>query len=113
MITTENLTVRFGTEPLFENVNIKFSQGNCYGLIGAMFALVIGISRLAVTVCGLSSTLPTGFPFSLTDLTFGIFAVIYVAACSKSGRSASEDDLLADNDEKPSKDTVDEDFLKN
>ena len=35
MITTENLTVRFGTEPLFENVNIKFSQGNCYGLIGA------------------------------------------------------------------------------
>ena len=35
MITTENLTVRFGTEPLFENVNIKFAQGNCYGLIGA------------------------------------------------------------------------------
>lgn len=84
-----------------------------YGLIGAMFALVIGISRLAVTVCGLSSTLPTGFPFSLTDLTFGIFAIIYVAACSKSGRSASEDDLLADNDEKPSKDKVDEDFLNN
>lgn len=35
MITTTNLTVRFGTEPLFENVNIKFSAGNCYGLIGA------------------------------------------------------------------------------
>ncbi len=35
MITTENLTVRFGTEALFENVNIKFSEGNCYGLIGA------------------------------------------------------------------------------
>ena len=35
MITTENLTVRFGTEPLFENVNIKFAEGNCYGLIGA------------------------------------------------------------------------------
>jgi ATPase subunit of ABC transporter with duplicated ATPase domains len=35
MITTENLTIRFGTEPLFENVNIKFSEGNCYGLIGA------------------------------------------------------------------------------
>lgn len=29
------MTVRFGTEPLFENVNIKFSAGNCYGLIGA------------------------------------------------------------------------------
>lgn len=35
MITTENLTVRFGKEPLFENVNIKFAEGNCYGLIGA------------------------------------------------------------------------------
>lgn len=35
MITTENLTVKFGSEPLFENVNIKFSSGNCYGLIGA------------------------------------------------------------------------------
>lgn len=35
MITTERLTIKFGTEPLFEDVNIKFSQGNCYGLIGA------------------------------------------------------------------------------
>ena len=35
MITTENLTVRFGKDPLFENVNIKFAEGNCYGLIGA------------------------------------------------------------------------------
>ena len=35
MITTENVTVKFGSEPLFENVNIKFSPGNCYGLIGA------------------------------------------------------------------------------
>ncbi len=35
MITTNNLTIRFGTEPLFENVSIKFSEGNCYGLIGA------------------------------------------------------------------------------
>ena len=35
MITTENLTIRFGEEPLFENVNVKFASGNCYGLIGA------------------------------------------------------------------------------
>ena len=35
MITTENVTVKFGSEPLFEHVNIKFSAGNCYGLIGA------------------------------------------------------------------------------
>lgn len=35
MITVSDLCVRFGTEPLFEHVNLKFSAGNCYGLIGA------------------------------------------------------------------------------
>lgn len=35
MITVKDLCVRFGTEPLFEHVNLKFSAGNCYGLIGA------------------------------------------------------------------------------
>lgn len=84
-----------------------------YAFTAAMFALVIGVSRLAVTVCGLSSTLPSGFPFSLTDLTFGVFAIIYVNSCSKSGRSADEDELLADENGKPSNAAVDEDFLDN
>ncbi len=84
-----------------------------HALIAAMFALVIGVSRLAVTACGLSETLPTGFPFSLTDLTFGVFAIIYVDACSKSGRSADEDELLADETEKPSNEPVNDDFLDN
>lgn len=35
MITTSNLTVRFGSQTLFENVSIKFAPGNCYGVIGA------------------------------------------------------------------------------
>ena len=35
MISTVNLTVQFGEKPLFENVSIKFSDGNRYGLIGA------------------------------------------------------------------------------
>jgi ATPase subunit of ABC transporter with duplicated ATPase domains len=35
MITTSNLTIRFGSTPLFEDVNVKFVPGNCYGLIGA------------------------------------------------------------------------------
>lgn len=35
MITTNKLTVKFGSQSLFENVNVKFSPGNCYGLIGA------------------------------------------------------------------------------
>ena len=35
MINAIGVTVRFGKRILFENVNIKFSNGNCYGLIGA------------------------------------------------------------------------------
>ena len=35
MITTQNLTVQFGQRILFEDVSLKFTPGNCYGLIGA------------------------------------------------------------------------------
>lgn len=35
MILTQGLTVRFGKRVLFEDVNVKFTEGNCYGLIGA------------------------------------------------------------------------------
>ena len=35
MITVSNVTVRFGKTPLFEDVNVKFVPGECYGIIGA------------------------------------------------------------------------------
>ena len=35
MISTTNLTMQFGGKPLFENVSIRFGDGNRYGLIGA------------------------------------------------------------------------------
>jgi ATPase subunit of ABC transporter with duplicated ATPase domains len=35
MITVSGVSLRFGKRPLFEDVNIKFTPGNCYGLIGA------------------------------------------------------------------------------
>lgn len=35
MISTQNLSVAFGSRSLFENVDVKFTPGNCYGLIGA------------------------------------------------------------------------------
>ncbi len=35
MISTSNVSLRFGKRILFEEVNIKFTPGNCYGLIGA------------------------------------------------------------------------------
>lgn len=35
MITTANITMQFGSKPLFENISVKFGGGNRYGLIGA------------------------------------------------------------------------------
>lgn len=35
MISVKNLTLNFGTRVLFEDVNVQFTQGNCYGVIGA------------------------------------------------------------------------------
>lgn len=35
MINTANITMQFGVKPLFENVSVKFGDGNRYGLIGA------------------------------------------------------------------------------
>lgn len=35
MITVNNITLAFGKRPLFKDVNLKFTPGNCYGIIGA------------------------------------------------------------------------------
>lgn len=35
MIEANNISLRFGKKALFEDVNIKFTEGNCYGIIGA------------------------------------------------------------------------------
>ncbi len=35
MLKTSNISLRFGKRTLFENVNLEFNDGNCYGLIGA------------------------------------------------------------------------------
>lgn len=35
MIITQNVSLRYGSKKLFEDVNVKFTPGNCYGLIGA------------------------------------------------------------------------------
>jgi ATPase subunit of ABC transporter with duplicated ATPase domains len=35
MISTSNICLRFGSKKLFEDVSVKFTAGNCYGLIGA------------------------------------------------------------------------------
>ena len=35
MLATANITMQFGAKPLFENISVKFGDGNRYGLIGA------------------------------------------------------------------------------
>jgi ATPase subunit of ABC transporter with duplicated ATPase domains len=35
MITVSNLAIQFGRKPLFQDVSLKFTSGNCYGIIGA------------------------------------------------------------------------------
>ena len=35
MLSTANITMQFGARPLFENISVKFGEGNRYGLIGA------------------------------------------------------------------------------
>ena len=35
MLTASSITLQFASKPLFENVNVKFGDGNRYGLIGA------------------------------------------------------------------------------
>jgi ATPase subunit of ABC transporter with duplicated ATPase domains len=35
MITVSNLALQFGKRMLFQDVNLKFTSGNCYGIIGA------------------------------------------------------------------------------
>ena len=35
MITVSNVSLQFGGDTLFKNVNLQFNAGNCYGVIGA------------------------------------------------------------------------------
>ena len=35
MLSVSNLSIQFGKRVLFDEVNVTFTQGNCYGIIGA------------------------------------------------------------------------------
>jgi ATPase subunit of ABC transporter with duplicated ATPase domains len=45
LLTTANITMQFGAKPLFENVSVKFGDGNRYGLIGANAVMKITCAR--------------------------------------------------------------------
>jgi ATPase subunit of ABC transporter with duplicated ATPase domains len=49
MLVASNVTIQFGAKPLFENVSVKFGEGNRYGLIDANGS---GKSTFMKTLCG-------------------------------------------------------------
>jgi ATPase subunit of ABC transporter with duplicated ATPase domains len=49
MITVSNVSVQFGKRVLFNDVNLKFTSGNCYGIIGANGAGKSTFLRFTVT----------------------------------------------------------------
>jgi ATPase subunit of ABC transporter with duplicated ATPase domains len=55
VLVAANITMQFGAKPLFENVSVKFGDGNRYGLIGANGA---GKSTFMKILCGASSRPP-------------------------------------------------------
>ena len=65
MISANNITLRVGKKALFEDVNIKFTEGNCYGLIGANGA---GKSTTMKMLLGL--TAPTSGSFQIDGKQF-------------------------------------------
>ena len=50
MLVAANVTMQFGAKPLFDNVSVKFGNGNRYGLIGANGA---GKSTFMKILCGI------------------------------------------------------------
>ena len=68
MISANNVTLRIGKKALFEDVNIKFTEGNCYGLIGANGAgkstfLKILSGQLETTSGDVTITRASVFPY--------------------------------------------------
>ena len=66
MISANNVTLRIGKKALFEDVNIKFTEGNCYGLIGANGA---GKTTTLHTITGLLSPKKGSVIFEGKDIT--------------------------------------------
>ena len=51
MIQANNISVQFGGRALFERVNVVFSAGNCYGIIGANGAGKSTFLKFSAAIC--------------------------------------------------------------
>ncbi|CAH2782429.1 MAG: Bis-ABC ATPase YbiT, partial [uncultured Caballeronia sp.] len=43
MLSTANITMQFGPKPLFENISVKFGEGNRYGLISGLPTILLTV----------------------------------------------------------------------
>ena len=71
MITVSNLEVQYGKRVLFKDINLKFTPGNCYGVIGANGAgksTFLKVPRDGVT-SPLSTLRNVDFPAPLAPIT--------------------------------------------
>ena len=66
MISANNVTLRIGKKALFEDVNIKFTEGNSYGLIGANGA---GKTTTLQTITGMLQAKKGHILFEGQDIT--------------------------------------------
>ena len=64
MISANNITLRVGKKALFEDVNIKFREGNCYGLIGAYGEISLSLLASVFLSCSRTTSNMTLIRFS-------------------------------------------------
>lgn len=100
MLVSSNVTMQFGSKPLFENISVKFGGGNRYGLIGAngsgksTFMKILG-GDLEPTLGNVSLDPNERIgklrqdQFALKHSPYLILSLWGMANCGKSSRSAT------------------------
>ena len=105
MITVNNLDVQFGKRILFQDVNLKFTPGNCYGIIGAngagksTFLRVISKQSNAVLneeISGFTSVEAARFAPICSRTAVHHVTTVFAASHNASKRSCSLRNTVAD-----------------
>ena len=80
MISVSNLSLRYGKRTLFEDVNLKFTSGNCYGVIGANGAgkstflkIIFGITSANFKFVRINGVIKTKTKELMNEINFSMF----------------------------------------
>lgn len=83
-----------------------------FGFPAVILTAVMGFSRLAATLGGRHELLPNGFSFTLSDLSFAVFALSFIRFQLCYGRPFSEDESIStEKSEQTERNQIDENFL--